>query len=129
MTSEQVALLNCTHQIMTALITKNVGLLNQMLAPSAEYTPLDGHPVSKYDWIDMVQNDTLLYLDFSTISTPKINGNHGSLCLPTQIQFASNRPATVQLQWTFIADNHRWLLISQVAHQNQSEKPISRFTN
>jgi len=112
--TNQTILLACYDHLITALTTRDIVWLNRALAPTADCHIADDNHLSKYAWIDVIQNGTLRYFDFSAVSQLKISHNHGTLWTQASLQLTDRLMPQAQLQWQFVAENNCWLLLHQI---------------
>jgi len=121
MTAEASTLLTCCDGLTTALATKDICWLNDHLAPTAERRTPQVPPQAKYDWIDAIQNEGLIYDHFTAPTLDQLVGNWGQAHLTARLTEYPHRETPVTLQLTFIREPDCWQLYRD---WELSEKPI-----
>lgn len=121
MTAEASTLLTCCDALTTALATKDICWLNDHLAPTAERRTSQAPPQAKYDWIDAIQNECLIYDHLTAPTLDQLVDNWGQVHLTARLAEHSHRARPVTLQLTFIREPDCWQLYRD---WELSEKPI-----
>jgi len=111
--ANQLALIDCYQQLVTALTTQDICQLDHLLATTAELHLINGRTYAKYDWIDAIQNETLRYQACSTPDAPQLTMSRGTLQVQVKWQIQGNTARTDQQRLTFVQDCDGWRLLDQ----------------
>ncbi|HAT55733.1 MAG TPA: hypothetical protein DCW31_10960 [Lactobacillus sp.] len=129
MPNDEQAIVTRYYELVTALIHKNSCVLNQIFAPTAILKCWNGEHYSKYQWIDLIQNEALTYLKFSTIGLPLISQQVATIKSTVTLQGLTGARGMLS-QINFIKDDGNWTLTQQVlSKHDSSKKPIDNGLN
>ncbi|MGP4117694.1 nuclear transport factor 2 family protein [Levilactobacillus zymae] len=105
----------------TAMVQKNIGRLNEILADGMTLTHMTGYVQPKFEWIDQIQNDEMQYLasQEEAIQDVHIDGNQASLVGQNRVQAkiwgGGEHTWPLQMRMTYHKQAGKWRITSQVA--------------